>query len=107
MNEYKYLGTKINRKCDFSARLDYINRKINYIIYQLKPIILRENFRLNSNLFRTMVMPLFRMGFILFEHLQDSQKNKFEIAIRKAFKKMNMLPQSTPTTIIYKIIGNI
>jgi len=60
---YKHLGCTINNSLNTSDHLDTIQKKINFIRNRLTPVRTRAGARLNSNLFRVMVLPLYRLAF--------------------------------------------
>ena len=107
VNHYKYLGTMLNQQMQLSCHTSNIMRKINFITSQMTPVRLRSHFRLNVNLFMTLIMPLFRLGFVLYNFVSGAQQKHFEKMMRKSFKQFIGLPQSFPSYLITALIGNI
>lgn len=65
-NKYKYLGMWVSPNMRIETHVLAIQPKINYIIHSLRPILLRGHFKLNNNLFKTFIMPLYRLCTILY-----------------------------------------
>jgi hypothetical protein len=62
VTEYKYLGGIINRNMKVKEHLDYIDRKISFLMSSLTSVRMMKDLRLSVNLFRTLIMPLIRLG---------------------------------------------
>ena len=104
-NNYKYLGLQLNNLFDINFHFTQIQRKINYIRIQLLPITLRGNFKLNNNLFKTFIMPQFRLAMAIAQMNTTQELMTFEKHLRLAYKRMMHLPQSTPTELIERLTG--
>jgi hypothetical protein len=62
---YKYLGTHISKELLMTQHVKCMERKIMYITMQLKPILLKNKFKLNVNLFKTFVLPQYRLALMM------------------------------------------
>ena len=67
------------------SHLNYKDKKIKFITNKLTPVRLRDSPALNVNLFRIMVLPLYRFGYTYFPQLKTAKKDKFVRHINKNF----------------------
>lgn len=95
-NNYKYLGGTIDCSLKLSTHLDIITRKINYIRYKLHGVRHKNNLKLNINLYKLFVMPLFRMNLINYHYAKKTDRNTASKLMRKTFKSFTNLPFNTP-----------
>lgn len=103
---YNYLGLTFSKRFNIDEHMKRISRKASYITLKLKPILLRNNFKLNVNLYSTLIMPLYRLANPIYNFLSIHKKQAFDLHIRNTAKKFLMLPNSTSTSIITYLIGN-
>lgn len=54
----------LDNKLKAAAHVELIGRKISFLQFKLTPVRLLKDLRLNVNLFRTLCMPLIRMGLL-------------------------------------------
>jgi hypothetical protein len=73
---------------------------------RLFPILKLENNKLNLNLFRVFIDPLFRLLCSIYEFINDTAKKKISLLYRKIFKRFMRLPYRTPNKIISTLIGD-
>ena len=62
VDEYKYLGMMVNGQLDIKAHIQYINKKIMFITNRLTALRYADNLKLNINLFRIFILPLYRLS---------------------------------------------
>ena len=74
---YVYLGMRLNYKMDCKEHLRYIGKKITYLTWKLKIIRKKGNLKLNNNLFKTFIEPLYRLGYTMYEHAGKDEKKVF------------------------------
>ncbi len=67
----------------------------------------KNNLRLNVNLFRIFIMPLFRMALLNYHSALKTQKNSADKLLRMPFKRFTNLPKSTPNKLIRNMIGTL
>ena len=107
VREYKYLGGWMNDKLKVAGHLTHVEKKIAYVAHKLSPIRMLKDLRLNINLFRTMCMPLYRMGLLNSLYTNKTDQNRYYKAVRKRFKAFCYLPRCLPNKIIKMLLGNI
>ena len=107
VREYKYLGGWINDKLKVAGHVKHVERKIDFVSHKLTPIRMLKDLRLNVNLFRTMCMPLIRMGMINALCTTKTDQNSFFQAARKKFKAFCYLPRCTPNAVVQMMLGNL
>ena len=56
---YKYLGIEIDGKGDISKHLVRMQRKINFVFLQLKPLLNNSTFKMRKSLWKCFIRPLF------------------------------------------------
>ncbi len=105
--KYRYLGTLITNQFTLKSHLQECARKVTNLRIQLLPVLLRGHFKLNVNLFKVFAMPQYRLLLVLSQFAGSADMERAELALRRHFKAWNMLPQSTSTTFIQSLIGNI
>jgi hypothetical protein len=71
-------------------------------------IRMKNKLKLNINLYRVFIMPLYRLAFTM-ERIKNKSANFniLELHIKKTFKRFLSLPRSTPNKVIYRLLGNI
>lgn len=107
VREYKYLGGWINDKLKVASHLAHMERKVLFVTHKLTPIRLIKDLRLNINLFRTMCMPLYRMGLLNCLLTTRTDHNAYYQAVRKRFKAFCYLPRSVPNKVVDMLLGSV
>lgn len=74
VEEYKHLGGYLNSNFNSERHLKTIASKIIYITNRLTPLRLKKNVKLNVNLYRILIIPLYRLGFAIFSTCTDREK---------------------------------
>ena len=97
----------LNDKLKVAGHLQHIERKINFVMHKLTPVRMLKDLRLNVNLFRTMCMPLYRMGMLNALATNKTDQFTFYKAIRSRFKSFCYLPKCTPNTLIKLMLGSV
>lgn len=107
VRNYKYLGGWLDDKLKLSVHLGHVERKLSFVMHKLTPIRLLKDMRLNINLFRTMCMPMYRMGLLNSLCTTKTDQNEYYKAIRKRFKAFCYLPKCLPNKVVEMILGKI
>jgi hypothetical protein len=94
VHQYKHLGFTMNNKLDASIHLSNIQSKITFITHRLTPIRLRNNGKLNLNLFKTLISPLYRLAIPAIPLLNNNANQLFFSHFRKNFKRFMNLPRN-------------
>lgn len=68
---------EIDRELSIIYYLKSINKKISYITFKMAIIRQKRNLKLNNNLFKTFIEPLYRLGFTLYAQASKRDKNSF------------------------------
>ena len=63
VSSYKYLGMTVAKDLRLRQHVEVIQHKINFIKHRLSPIRFRKNTKMNLNLFKIFVLPLYRLDF--------------------------------------------
>jgi hypothetical protein len=74
VEKYKYLGMIINSALSPKDHISSISKKVFYQTRKLRPVLLKNNFKLNVSLYQTLILPLYRLAFPIFQFLNKSQK---------------------------------
>ena len=82
------------------SHLKKIEKKIRFIRLNLLPILLKNHFKLNNNLFIVLILPLYRLIFVLSTFNSNTEKQTLAKHIKKYYKKFCCLPKSTPNMMI-------
>jgi hypothetical protein len=104
---YKYLGLMLNGQLNLKDHLKTINRKANFIAYRLYGIRKIDDLRLNTNMFRTFVMPSYRLAFTLYARLNATERAKIEAHMRVWCKKFIRIPINTASHTFSLIVGDL
>ena len=85
--------------CNLSigTHINEAKKKINFIKFRMRGILIKGHLKLNNNLFRTFILPQFRLCFSIYPHLVSQQKVHLEGVIRRTFREFTGLPFGTPT----------
>lgn len=68
VKEYKYLGMIIEGSLKPFSHLQHINKKINFLTYKLYPFRKLNNLKLSINLFKTFILPQYRLITSVYMH---------------------------------------
>jgi hypothetical protein len=71
---YKYLGMLVNGDLDIKDHLKNINQKANFISFKLYGLRKLDDIKLNRNMFKTFIMPSYRLAFTLYARLSTAHK---------------------------------
>lgn len=72
----------------------------------MTPIRLKSSLKMNVNLFRTLILPLYRLSFNLNCESQSNKKLLIK-EIQKKFKKFISVPMSMPDKLVQLILGDL
>ena len=97
---YKYLGTILSNHINIDKQVDQINYKAFGIESKVLPFRLHATFRFNSNFFKVVMNPQFRLMGILWESSSDRQRSLMMEVYKKRFKSFLCLPKSVSNKII-------
>jgi hypothetical protein len=87
--------------------LKAINRKANFIAHRLYGIRRIDDLRMNMNMFRTFVMPSYRLAFTLYARLNAAERAKIEAHMRVWCKKFIRVPINTASHTFSLIVGDL
>jgi hypothetical protein len=107
VKQYRYLGGILSRDFKTVHHLRGICRKIAFLAAKLTPIRMLKDIRLSVNLFRTLCMPLVRMGLVNTLMTTKTDQNLYLGIIRAKFKTFCLLPKCTPNKLINALLGNV
>lgn len=107
VQSYRYLGSQITPKLNLMDHVNAMIPKFHFIRTQLLPILLKNHFRLNVNLYTVFIDPLLRLIYPLYSLTTDGDKAQFQKKCRYLFKTFVSLPRSTPNLLVADFIGNI
>jgi hypothetical protein len=85
--------------------MEEVAKKCNYIRWKLRGLRKIGNLKLNINLFRVLIMPLYRLASACFHRLSEVTKAKAEVKIRVQFKLFCNLPVNLSDVIFRKLFG--
>lgn len=89
---YRYLGTELSYDMKIDGHLNYILKKSSYVMAKLKMIRIRNNLKLNINLFKVFISPLFRLLGDLYAGLKEFDRKKVSGLFKRLFKTFCMFP---------------
>lgn len=108
VDKYRYLGGMLDNKLRTVVHMMHIARKIGFIQHKLTPVRLMKDLRLNVNLFRTLCLPLVRMGLLAACGTASAtdRQNYFRF-VRAKFKIFCFLPKCLPNRTVNLILGDV
>ena len=107
MSSYRYLGGIIDSKLRAMGHMEHIARKIGFLQHKLTPIRLLKDLRLSVNLFRTLCLPLVRMGLLsAWSSATATDKQNYHRLIRAKFKSFCLLPKCMPNKVVNFFLGD-
>jgi hypothetical protein len=106
VNEYKYLGTWINRTIGLESHVEKSCRKITYVTRKLTPCRMVMDTRFNVSLFRMLILPNIRMLGEVYRISEDSHKRKVISKLNRHFRSFCMLPWTCPDELVHLLIGD-
>lgn len=74
VREYKYLGMVLNGRLDLKEHCKMINKKAAFISYRLYKLRIKDDTKINVNLFKVFLMPSYRMAFTAYDRLTERDK---------------------------------
>jgi hypothetical protein len=75
LQKYKYLGMDLDKDLCAKTHLRYINMKIGFITYKLSALRKMANIKLNINLFKTFIAPLYKLAGAVYRISDKNTKN--------------------------------
>jgi hypothetical protein len=102
---YKYLGYHLSNSGGVDKHMEEVAKKCNYIRWKLTGLRKIGNLKLNINLFRVLIMPLYRLASACFHRLSTAAKAKAEVKIRVQFKLFCNLPVNLSDVTFRKLFG--
>jgi hypothetical protein len=100
VESYTYLDTIL----DYLGRADLQINKIKVKVERTKaclyPLLKRRDLRLNLNLFKVFIEPLYRMSCSLYATMCETRKKELIVKYRKDIKSMALLPKSVANEVI-------
>jgi len=100
VSSYRYLGTVLPNYLSINNHVESLNLKATYITYRLTSFRLHASFKFNTNFFKLLVAPQYRLLAALWDHVSPSAQNSIAASYRSRFKCFALLPRSTPTVLI-------
>lgn len=97
----------LHKDIDFKSHLKAINPKIAFLTHRLSIIRLKDNLKLNRNLYGIFVEPLFRLGFALLLGRGRRPKQDFVKHMGIKFKIFCRLPMTTANRVLQAITGDL
>ncbi len=85
----------INSEFNLTQHLDYIQRKISYITYTTTIIRRRLHTKLNLNLFRTLILPLYQLAITLYDKVSKNDQAHLKKHLYRNLKRFLCLPINT------------
>jgi hypothetical protein len=73
---------------------------------QLTCIRKANNLKLNINLYKVCILPLYRLSFTYYGKITEKQKNKLIMDIRRTFKKFLCFPRNVSNQLINRLFGS-
>lgn len=83
-----------------------INKKIAFIIHRLTPLRHRKHTKLNINLFKIFVLPMYRLALSIFDNQSPLERLAFVRDIRKNLKRFLALPRNTSNDLVDQLLGD-
>jgi hypothetical protein len=103
---YHYLGLYLDNQLSIGHHLNNIARKVSYVTNQLTCIRLLKNAKLNNNLYKIIIMPLYRLAFSLFNKLKPPEQQQLILSIKRTYKLFMCFPINTSDKILNSLLGN-
>lgn len=104
VDNYKYLGTMLDRTLDLGAHISMIGRKVAWLTARMTPVRNLKDLRLNLNLYKTLIEPLVSMGIAIYLRTTRTKQKEYVTYANKALKKFCLLPRSLPHDILNLLI---
>lgn len=107
VTEYKYLGLLMNSKLSIKSHLKYINKKISFITYKLYGLRLLDNLKLNINLFKVFLMPLYRLAFATYAEANAEVRKSLITHMEVRLKVFCRIPVNTANKVLFELAGDL
>ena len=106
VEKYKYLGTFLDFKLTEENQINFIKKKADWMYIKLYPYLVHASADGRRDMWKTMIAPLFNAVIALMaeENSMDRITNTYGLW-RETFKRFMMIPKSTPTDLVDKMIG--
>jgi hypothetical protein len=105
VTEYKYLGVKISRDLTPHAHLNFLNKKINYLVNAFKSIGgSSQNLKFCVNTWHVFIRPLLDYCQTYFYFVEPRHREKLHTLYRESLRKMAFLKSYTPTSVVEQLI---
>jgi len=107
LQSYKYLGLYLDNKLTSKVQIKYIEEKVRFISYKLRPLIDNISAGYRKNLWSTFIRPLFELLAIL--HVSEpavSHRLNLDRMYRKSFQKIVRVGRTTPLFVQEVLIGS-
>jgi hypothetical protein len=88
------------------VHLDQIRGKVSYVTHRLTPIRLIGNTKLNLNLFKVFILPLYRLAFNNYGTADTKEQVTFEKDVRRSYKKFMTWPINTSDAVVNSTLGD-
>jgi len=99
----RYLGLLLYSKLTGDQHVAHMNKKINFLLKKLAPLLSKVSFDYRCNLWKTLVKPLYKPVLALVVHNSATRINKLETNLKKSFKCFTGLARSTDNAVLSKL----
>ena len=95
------------RQLKLSDHYEAISQKISFVTYKLYGMRKREHLKLNINLFKVLIMPLYRLCFSIYitKKQSDPEARDFLKKMRGRLKIFALIPMNTSNELLDLISG--
>ena len=97
----------LNGEMSIEPHLKTITNKYNFIAYKLTGIRRMDNLKLNINLFKVFILPLYRLAYMLYARQDAVTRAKVEAHMRVLLKKFARIPINTANHTLVMIAGDL
>ncbi|CAD8115257.1 unnamed protein product [Paramecium sonneborni] len=105
VNNYKYLGIKIDNKGQIKQHIDDIEKIVQFKMSKLKYVSFKMDFRQRLLLFLIYIQPYFNYCQIIEQFQNKSIRKRFLMLRKRAFKNLLRLPQNTNNFLMDSILS--
>ena len=96
----------VNGRLELKCHFRHINKKIGYLMNRLYPRRNVDNMRLNANMFKAFLVPLYRLCLAEYQMGNQTERKQILQQIKVKFKLFANLPINTPNHTVRMIIGD-
>jgi hypothetical protein len=97
----------INNKLAIEPHLKAILKKFHFIAYKLTGIRRMDNLKMNINLFKIFILPLYRLAFTLYARQNETIRAKVEAHMRVLLKRFARIPINTANHTLVLLAGDM